>query len=415
MQHFTPHNLPLTPVPVTRPANSFRRSRWLCCQFTRFRNAAVLPPTLALASLLLTCGCGSGGSEAPAATEPTAAQPQAATEQTQATDTANAAPVKPRGRNEVWTDDNGQKWFGNVPMDAFFDQPYEVASNTTATGSAPAADSQPAGEMPAEAIAAATPTAEPAAPTPDTPSTPSTPETPPTTAAADSWDQLIPLTDLDEEIKSIRNFMQETVSSVGNYNSSMTMIPPKVATLAALAEVARKQQESVSWKDDAAYVRNLAKKMNESPLQRGPKDHKRLQELFEGVSDILNRSKPAGLEEPPAEDSFAESAEMRSLMKRMEDAEKTLKTEIGSADALGSRKAMALHEAAILSVLAKIVTEPGYGYGDDAEFKGYGTSIVEAGQSIRAAAEAGDFAGFETAMSKVATTCQNCHSKYKND
>lgn len=415
MQHFTSHNLPLTPVPVIGPVDSFRRSRRFFCQFNRCRTRAAVPPTLALASLLLTCGCGTGGSETPAATETTAAQPQAATEQTQATDTATAAPVKPRGRNEVWTDDNGQKWFGNVPMDAFFDQPYEVASNTTATGSAPAAEPQPAGEMPAEAIAAAAPTAEPAASTPDTPGTPTTLETPPTAAAADSWDQLIPLTDLDEEIKNIRNFMQETVSSVGNYNSSMTMIPPKVATLAALAEVARKQQESVSWKDDAAYVRNLAKKMNESPLQRGPKDHKRLQELFEGVSDILNRSKPAGLEEPPAEDSFAESAEMRSLMKRMEDAEKTLKTEIGSADALGSRRAMALHEAAILSVLAKIVTEPGYGYEDDAEFKGYGNSIVEAGQSIRAAAEAGDFAGFETAMSKVATTCQNCHSKYKND
>jgi cytochrome c556 len=192
------------------------------------------------------------------------------------------------------------------------------------------------------------------------------------------------------------------------------MIPPKVATLAALAEVARQRQESVSWKEDAAWVRDLAKKMNESPLQRGPKDQKRLQELFEGVSDIFNRSKPAGLEEPPAEDSFAESAELRSLMKRMEEAEKTLKTEIGSADALASKKTMAQHEAAILAVLAKIATDKGYGYDDD-EFRGYGNAVVEAAQAIRTSTEGGDFSGFEAAMSKVATSCQNCHSKYKND
>jgi cytochrome c556 len=232
---------------------------------------------------------------------------------------------------------------------------------------------------------------------------------------ADGWESLIPTTILEEEVKSIRNFLQETVNSVGNYNSSMMMIPPKVATLAALAEVARQQKESVSWKADANYVRDLAGKMNSSPLQRGAKDQKRLQELFESIADILNRSKPAGLEAPPETDSFAETAEMRSLMKRMEEAEKLMKTEIASADALGSRKAMVAHEASVLGVLAKIVTQPGYGYEEDAEFKGYANGIVQATQNLKNASEGGDFSGFEAAMSGIATNCQNCHSKYKND
>ncbi|MFM7864300.1 MAG: hypothetical protein ACKPHU_08820, partial [Planctomycetaceae bacterium] len=220
-------------------------------------------------------GCTGGSqSDAPAAA-------QTATQSPSGENAADAAastqpPARQRGRNEVWTDEKGQKWFGNVPMDAFFDQPWEVASNSTATG-APSATTEMAAEQPgektAETVAATTPPAEPA------PTAAPTSEAPAAAGAADSWDQLLPLADLDEEIKSIRNFLQETVSSVGNYNSSMMMIPPKVATLAALAEVARKRQESVSWKDDAAWVRDLAKKMNESPLQRGPKDQKRLQEL----------------------------------------------------------------------------------------------------------------------------------------
>jgi cytochrome c556 len=248
-------------------------------------------------------------------------------------------------------------------------------------------------------------------PAPEKPTESATTET----AAADSWDALIPVAVLDEEIKNIRNFLQETVSSVGNYNSSMMMIPPKVATLAALAEVAHLQGQSVSWKDDAIYIRDLAGKMNSSPLQRGAKDQKRLQELFESIADILNRSKPAGLEAPPETDSFAETAEMRSLMKRMEEAEKLMKTEVGSADALTAKKAFVQHEAAVLGVLAKIVTQPGYGYEDDAEFKGFASGIVAATQSLQDAAEGGDFSGFEAAMSGIATNCQNCHSKYKND
>lgn len=402
MQHFTAQNPPAPTAGQAAHLPLAGKSRLL-------KTASLL-----VSLALVAPGC-TGSSQPSTNTTPQSEPAAPAAEETQPAATA-AAPAKPRGRNEVWTDEKGQKWFGNVPMDAFFEQPYEVASNTTAIGAPDAAapavamgDQTPAAE-PTEAVAATTPTPDPATPAPPTPETPATT----TPAGGDSWDTLLPLADLDEEIKSIRNFLQETVSSVGNYNSSMMMIPPKVATLAALAEVARQRQDSVSWKEDAAWVRDLAKKMNESPLQRGPKDQKRLQELFEGVSDIFNRSKPAGLEEPPAADSFAESAELRSLMKRMEEAEKNLKTEIGSADALASKKPMAQHEAAILAVLAKIATDKGYGYDDD-EFRGYGNGVVEAAQAIRTASEGGDFSGFEAAMSKVATSCQNCHSKYKND
>jgi soluble cytochrome b562 len=92
-----------------------------------------------------------------------------------------------------------------------------------------------------------------------------------------------------------------------------------------------------------------------------------------------------------------------------------LKTEVSSEDALGNKKDIVAHESAILGTLANVVLQKGYGYEDDAEFTGYGKSIVEAAQSAKLAGDSGDFSGFEAAMSKVATTCQNCHSKYKND
>ncbi|MEN9556599.1 MAG: hypothetical protein RLZZ232_2885 [Planctomycetota bacterium] len=374
--------------------------------------------TLTFSLGLIGCGGGETASSPEAASAAQAMQQSSAPTDTPATATTAAA-EKQHARDEVWVDDKGQKWFGKVPMDAFFDKPYEVATNTApiAGASQAVASAEPAMESASADSAAATETETPqpapasTTPAPEKPTESATTET----AAADSWDALIPVAVLDEEIKNIRNFLQETVSSVGNYNSSMMMIPPKVATLAALAEVAHLQGQSVSWKDDAIYIRDLAGKMNSSPLQRGAKDQKRLQELFESIADILNRSKPAGLEAPPETDSFAETAEMRSLMKRMEEAEKLMKTEVGSADALTAKKAFVQHEAAVLGVLAKIVTQPGYGYEDDAEFKGFASGIVAATQSLKDAAEGGDFSGFEAAMSGIATNCQNCHSKYKND
>lgn len=379
--------------------------------------SSVLTLTFSLALI----GCGGGETAAPppqAASHGQPGQQSMAPSDTPANATIATA-EKQHARDEVWVDDKGQKWFGKVPMDAFFDKPYEVATNTTPIAGATQAiaSAEPAMESATADSADSTETESPQPAVVSTTPAPEKPAESTSTAAvaADSWDALIPVAVLDEEIKNIRNFLQETVSSVGNYNSSMMMIPPKVATMAALAEVAHLQDQSVSWKDDAIYIRDLAGKMNSSPLQRGAKDQKRLQELFESVADILNRSKPAGLEAPPETDSFAETAEMRSLMKRMEEAERLMKTEVGSDDALTAKKAFVQHEAAVLGVLAKIVTQPGYGYEDDAEFKGFASGIVAATQSLKDAAEGGDFSGFEAAMSGIATNCQNCHSRYKND
>jgi len=359
------------------------------------------------AVLLGTClGCtgNSAPEPAPAGTAGIAPAPNSGASPSEVMDGAPVAGAATQNksrhaRDEVWVDEKGHKWFGNVPMDAFFDEPYTIASDQTSLAPVTEVVTKPdlvPGQVPNPASA------------PNPPSVISD-------AGDDSWGALISATALDEEVKSIRNFMNENLPTVGTFNSSMLMLPPKAATLAALAEVAAKHSDAVSWKDDAAYIRDLAKKMNSSTLERGAKDQKRLLGLFESVSDILNRSRPAGLEEPPATDSFAEAAEMRLLMMRMDEAEKRMRTEAGTEGAMNSRKSMIEHEASMMAVMAKIVTLPGYGYEDDAEFKGFANEIVKSAQSIRDSAESNDFATYEGALSKISTTCQNCHSKYKND
>jgi hypothetical protein len=299
-----------------------------------------------------------------------------------------------RRRGEVWVDENGQKWFGNVPMDAFFNQPYTVANDPTPISGGDEAE-------------AATNTSE--------KDSAEVPERAPPPKSRDSWDDLISATELDDEVKTIRNFLHENLQSVSNYNSSMLMIPPKAATLGALAGVAMEHPLAVSWKDDAKYVRDLAKKMNADTLRSGPKDQKRLFALYEALSDTLSRSRPADLEEPPDSDGFADVSEMRLLMFRLEEAEKRLKTEAGTESGLGSRKEMVAHEATMMATLAKIVTLPGYGYEDDPRFKGYADEVIQSALAIKTAAADNDFAGYELALTRVSTNCSNCHSDYKNN
>ncbi len=367
-----------------------------------------MPPLFASGVMLLATviGCSkdpalpSSDTEVPgsvAESSPTTARPGQADAAADLTSASHGKAQHARG--EVWIDANGQKWFGNVPMDVFFDEPYTVASDQTSlvANTDPIPDSVPIDPVPSAPLDSV-----PIAPVAGS-------------GDEDSWDSLITIAALDEEVKSIRNFMNENLQSVGAFNSAMLMLPPKAGTLAAMAELATKHPESVSWKDDAAYIRDLAKQMNSGALQRGAKDQKRMLELFEAVSDTLNRSRPAGLNEPPATDSFAEAAEMRLLMLRMDEAEKRMRTEAGTEGAMSSRRSMIVHEASMMASIAKIVTLQGYGYEDDPVFKDYAGEIIGAAQSIKIAAESSDFASYEGSLSKISTTCQNCHSKYKND
>ena len=373
---------------------------------------------LALTFLLAICN-GCGGSAAPASADNAAANSTAspaapldsavdttANQAVSGKNVGNTNTVKTKhGRGEVWVDEKGQKWFGDVPLDAFFDQPYTVASDATplgGTASTAVASNVNKPEISDQA-------------TPDTPAATTGAEVPATAAAGDSFGEVISAAVLEDEIKNIRNFLNENLQSVGTFNSSMLMIPPKAATLGALAGVAMELPEAITWKEDASYIRNLAKQMNADTLRSGPKDQKRLLELYEAISDTLNRSRPASAEPLPESEGFAEVSEMRLLMHRMDEAEKRMKTEAGTDGAMNSKKDMVAHEAALMATFAKIVTLPGYGYEDDPKFKGYANDVVKAALAIKAAAESNDFATYELSLTKVSTTCSNCHSDYKND
>lgn len=361
-----------------------------------------------LAFSCFTCllvGCGSSDPSAPANGKSTTVGSNAnsATEQQPVNDVAaNTKSSENRRPNERWTDENGVQYLGNVPLDVFFDRPLEVASNATPLGGVPSAAMPAVGTMATPEMSGDTTSAEPAVGAL-------------VVSGADDWAEMLPAKNLLDEVNQIRNFLNSSLQSVGAYNSSMLSIPGKAASLAALAEVAANHPEDISWKEDAAYIRNLAKEMTGSDLQRGKKDQSRLLLLFENIADILNRSRPAGLEEPSADDSYSDVAEMRLLMMRMAEAERRMKNEAGSESAFTSKKDMVQHEAMILASMTKIISKEEYGYGDDPEFVGYAQKVMEACETIRDAADTGTFSAYDLALSKISTNCQECHSVYKNN
>ena len=356
------------------------------------------------------CGCGtgeSGGSEHDSGVEPGSHSAAAVPGQTsiggQHDSTVSGTPPQSTKRrpDEVWTDADGRQFIGNVPYDVFFDHPLTVASEGQRVFDSEDAATRPPSQIGSNTSGLIDNDASTAGSNAES-------------LAVTDWTSILPAGVLQSEVTSIRNFLNQKLQSVGGYNTAVTMIPSRAATIAVLAAIAIEHPGDISWKEDAGYVRDLAASMNETSLQRGPRDQRRLRAVFENLEDTLNRSRPAGLSEPDPDTLLSEVAKMGLVMKRMQEAEQRLRTEISEAS-FDSQKDVVVHEAAILSGLTYAMTSESYGFSDDPEFTGYAQKVSRSGQGIRSAADKGDFSEFELNLSRLSTACQACHREYKSN
>lgn len=344
--------------------------------------------------ILLCCGCGDDAApDGEGANSETVArsggEPDAGSTQTAQSSTGN---------DGLREDAAGRKWYGDIPLDVWFDDPLEVVANSATVPQEPQVTAQT---------------------TPDEGQT----DVPAEPDASDSgsgpgqleWLTVMPAPIFDAEIIRIRTKLGMSLNTVANYNLSMTEIPPDIGELAALANIAIEQDMGVTWGQNAAYVRDLAATMVEQPLMRGASTQRRLKGNFESIEDILNGNLPAGLPETDPVSDFGTQVDYGLLMKRIERGSNWLKTNIVSAESMKENGDLALQECHVVATVAKIITHEDYGYSEDAEYLGYARPMRDAALQMSAAIKQENFEQFDTGISQVLQACTRCHTPYRNN
>lgn len=326
------------------------------------------------------------------------------------TGNANGARAKPEKVDSKPSKSEGSKTEGNaggpkmidgIPYDVFFDKPLTVAANTQ-TGAAPNA-TVAANDVPKGTATTETPKPAKEAPKAD---------------GGPSLKDIIDKESLTNEIKNVRNYLAGKTASVSTYNSSLLEIAPEAATLAVLAVAVSKHPEDFSWKKNAKYVRDLAWKIGEITLSKDGKTKNSFDDVadaFAKIDDILKGSEPAGLPDADADKAFGDAVggNLVAIMKRIKKSEEILKATVSSEAGLKKEAEKTAQEGAVLSFLGAILTAPGFGWDGDAEFAGIAKPLVEGGKQISEAAKSGNFAMYSEGITKVSTSCNNCHPKFK--
>jgi cytochrome c556 len=304
------------------------------------------------------------------------------------------AQKKNRGADSVRTDEKGRKFVNKIPFDVFFDDPLSVARNKDAVNS-PAS--------PAEA-----PASDPKTPSTNSPSS----STPPSKSAGIDWKELMPVEELQGEVKSIRNNLTKSMANQGSYKSNFKEVAIEGAELAALAAILQAHPESLSWKDKAQYVRDLGAQLNQSAVGLSKENFENSKSAFQKLSSVLDGSVPNDAGDVPETRPFNEAASRKGLMKRIERAKNFLQQDINSEAKFKSLADQARHEAAIIAALGTVITTPGYDYTEEDDYQKHASSLINGGKEATAAMQDEAFDRFKQAVDKINKSCSDCHGSY---
>lgn len=245
------------------------------------------------------------------------------------------------------------------------------------------------------------------------------PEPPAAVASADgpNWSELISAQELLDEVQSIRNDLNARMVNFGAYKRAMLEVPVFGSTLAFLADVARRHDGDIKWKDKAHYIRALAITMSDiagSSTGGVKKSYDEVNEAFLKISEILNNNEPAELPEVDVEADFVDFVEMGYLMKRLERGENWLKNNTGSEDSLAEKMALAQREVSVFAAISQSFTSEGFGYAEYEDFVKWANGMRDSAKAMHKAAPAKAFSEFDEARSKISQSCTACHSVYRN-
>lgn len=338
-------------------------------------------------------GCGGGGDAEKATSD--AGSTKSSSSRTTKKATGNKSSTK---------QDDGRKMVGDIPLDVYFDNPLEVASNQGTIGTPAVAMTTGGGTPPATGAV-------------------SEPETGPEPPAEErsggdvSWGDLITAEQIKDEVKSIRNDLNSRMTNFGAYKRTTLELPVFASTLCFLADLGRRHEGDISWKDKAHFIRDLSYEIVEitsSSTAGVKKSYDSVNDAFLKICDILDNNDPPGLPESEPEAGFVDFADFGFLMKRMERGGLWLQNETGGESGFTEKGELAKREVAVQAAISQVFMDEDFGYAEYEDFVGWATEMRDAATGMGKAVDGKSFDEYDKLRSVVGQKCTQCHSVHRN-
>jgi hypothetical protein len=290
------------------------------------------------------------------------------------------------------TDTQSRKFVNKIPYDVFFDKPLQLVANNTAPVAKPTSRNEKS-EATVVAPNAATKSS---------------------TDSEFAWHLFLPMDELQSEVKSLRNRLTSALANQGQFRQNIKTIANDSTELAALAAIVQNHDESINWKDKSHYVREFSTQISHAATGLTKEEFEKTKSAFQRLITVLDGSIPADAGDVPEIRPFHEAASRKLLMKRIEKAKDWLKQDVNSESKFKSKLDQIRHEASILSALANVIANKGYGDAESEDYQGYARQLIDGAKEASEASGDGTYGKFKQAIDKINKSCTDCHGTYGN-
>ena len=360
---------------------------------------------VATIGVVVGCSGKTPPAEAPAAVPGTVAAPAAGTPAAGtapvAAAPANMAPAvapPPAVANTVDPSKPETKWIGTIPFDVFYDQPLVVASDATLIGGGPTP--APPGNTD---MAINKPTVDPVKPD----------VTPVAAAGAKTdWAKVMPLETALEAVKVARSEVNASLQGIPKYNAGIDSIKMNTALIGMLAMIVSEHSEAANWKDKAKFIRDLCLKVQGTASEKGSGPFKATQEVFEQITGILDGGKAPTMESADSV-PYVEAADRADMMKIIDKSMNDLKSNIGDAKRMKDQASAVTRQLSVMHAMGVMMGDLSYDQADNPEYQGFTKNFIDGAAAGVEAVKADKFEDFQGALSKMNTSCGDCHPKFR--
>jgi hypothetical protein len=266
------------------------------------------------------------------------------------------------------------------------------------------------GQRPAASTAAAAPPG-----VGSVPGSTATPGTPAAASASGGWAKVISPTTIEDEIKAIKLEVAKNVTTPSDFaGRGHKVIRREFSILAMLFAVINEYEGEVRFKKDAPAARNSFARAANNTKAGGNVTVFQEAKLRKGeLDELLNGSSlpAASNDETPDWPTIVDRV---PLMQRLEMAFQTkVSPAMGSKDEFEKNKDMVTHEAEMIATIATVLTKTGMSDADDETYKGFATTMQQAGSEIVDAVKLNSYDQARAAAGKITKACDQCHEAYR--
>jgi hypothetical protein len=230
------------------------------------------------------------------------------------------------------------------------------------------------------------------------------------------WSKLIAASTIEDEIKAQANPLAEVTKTPSVFKGGGNQ-PARVyfTEVAMLFGIIAQYDGDVRWKKDALGLREIYKRAGGNCKVGTDNSYKEAKQRSDDLGQLITGGK-VELPKPDPDAKWADIANRPPLMMRMgkEGYDPKIKAWTSDKGEFSKNRNALLEEAQIVAVIAHLIQDPSYEYGDDETYIEYAKELEKAALEIVEAVKGDSLERAQAAAGQLNKACSTCHEGYRS-